>query len=59
MDYKAAAARWRRAFWAVVDDADAKKILAAKKVSRKKAAPKKKAPARRRKKAPRDLFDFI
>ena len=36
IDWKLQAAKWRRAFWAAIDDADgAKEILAAKKARRK------------------------
>lgn len=41
IDYKSLAAKWRRAFWAVVDDSEsAKEILAAKKARRKAKAKK-------------------
>lgn len=67
IDYKSLAAKWRRAFWAVVDDAEsAKEILAAKKARRKAkakkrvAVPKKRKTAQKRKKAAQfDLFNII
>ena len=67
IDYKSLAAKWRRAFWAVVSDADgAKEILAAKKARRKAKAkkpvvvPKKRKTAQKRKKAAQfELFNII
>lgn len=67
IDWKLQAAKWRRAFWAAVDDADgAKEILAAKK-ARRKAKTKKRAVSRkkqktaskRKKAAQFDLFNII
>ena len=67
IDWKLQAAKWRRAFWAAVDDADgAKEILAAKKAriraktKKRVAAPKKRKTAQKRKKAAQfDLFNII
>lgn len=67
IDWKLQAAKWRRAFWAVVSDADgAKEILDAKK-ARRKAKPKKRVISRkksktahkRKKTAQFDLFNII
>lgn len=58
VDYKKLAAKWRRAFWAAVDDAaGAKEILAAKKAKKAKRAPaKKKRAGKRRKTTQFNLF---
>ena len=67
INWKLQAAKWRRAFWAAVDDADgAKEILAAKK-ARRKAKTKKRVVSRKKSKtAPKrkkaaqfDLFNII
>lgn len=64
IDWKKEAVRWRRAYWAAVDDNDFKEEVRKTKKSRKKPAKKavtkkagKKKPVRRKKRSG-DLFDF-
>ena len=65
VDWKKKAQRWRRAYWAAIDDNDFKIEVKAGKSKRKKSATKKagkksatKKPVRRKKRSG-DLFDFL